>query len=325
MGRWTVLAVGITLATAAAATQAQTGTPSRPPSLGEPIVVVGGFDGPESVLHDAVADVYLVSNIAPTFGFPNAVDNNGYISRIRPDGTIEALKWIEGGVNGVTLNGPKGLAIAGDVLYVSDIDVVRKFDRVTGAPLGDIPVPNVPFLSWLNDLAAGPDGTVYASDSGIGVMCPPPFPTCPSGTDALFRIDRDDILTVVAQGPDLEGPNGLLTFGSNVFFVGTWGTGVFMWNPSGKTRLVAEVAGTSLDGIVRLDNGSLLVSSWVPPAIHWVDPSRRRVTPIKTFTVVDPEDPFANEVPADIGYDRARSRLLIPFATYNKVGIYPVQ
>ena len=55
--------------------QAQTGTPTHPPSLGEPIVIANaGFDAPESVIHDELDDVYLVSNMAPTFGFPNAID-----------------------------------------------------------------------------------------------------------------------------------------------------------------------------------------------------------------------------------------------------------
>src|SRR5256886_13499427 len=47
------------------------------------------------------------------------------ISRVRPDGAVENLKFIEGGHNGVTLHAPKGLALLGDTLWVADIDVVR--------------------------------------------------------------------------------------------------------------------------------------------------------------------------------------------------------
>lgn len=305
---------------------AQTGTPDHPPSLGEPIVIASaGFDGPESVIHDEVDDVYLVSNIAPTMGFPNAMDNNGFISRIYPDGTIAQLKWIAGGINGVTLNGPKGLAIVDNVLYVSDIDNVRMFDRVTGDPLGQIPVPYVPFFTWLNDLAVGPEGDVYASDSGLGLACLPGVDFCPSGTDAVYRITWDNTLSVIALDPGLQGPNGLVALGSNLFYVPIWGTRVYRLNPSGKLRLHAQLSGTFLDGIVRLTNGSLLVSSWMPPAIHWVDPTGGNVSIIEAFTIVDPGDPFVNEVPADIGYDRTRGRLLIPFLTFNKIGIYPVE
>ena len=315
----------IVLALFALSASAQTGTPNHPPSLGEPIVIADvGFDGPESVIHDEVDDVYLVSNIALTFDFPNALDNNGFISRVYPDGTVAQLKWIEGGVAGVTLNGPKGLALVNDVLYVSDIDYVRMFDRVTGEPLGQIAVPYVPFFTWLNDLAAGPEGDVYASDSALGMLCPPPAVFCPSGTDALYRITRDGTLTLVAFDPELQGPNGLVALGKNLFYVPIWGTRVHRLNPSGKLRSEAQLSATFLDGIVRLTNGSLLVSSWIPPAIHWIDPTRANVAIIKTFAIVDPANPLANEVPADIGYDRTRDRLLIPFATFNKVSIYPL-
>jgi hypothetical protein len=56
-------------------------------------VANAGFKTPESILHDAVGDVYLVSNIN---GTPSAKDNNGFISRVSPDGKVQTLKWIEG-------------------------------------------------------------------------------------------------------------------------------------------------------------------------------------------------------------------------------------
>ncbi len=74
-------------------------------------LTVPGFSKPESVLHDSTQDIYFVSNVN---GSPTAKDNNGFISRVRPDGAIENLKFIEGGRAGVTLNAPKGLALSGD-------------------------------------------------------------------------------------------------------------------------------------------------------------------------------------------------------------------
>lgn len=85
-------------------------------------VEVTGFSTPESVVHDAVDDVYLVSNIN---GEPLAEDGNGFISRVTPDGEVEALRWIDGEADGVELNAPKGMAVLGDTLYVADIDCVR--------------------------------------------------------------------------------------------------------------------------------------------------------------------------------------------------------
>ncbi|HEB52872.1 MAG TPA: hypothetical protein ENI87_06430, partial [bacterium] len=88
---------------------------------------------PESVLYDPASDVWLVSNIA---GEPLAKDGNGFIARVSPDDG-SARAWIEGGRNGVTLHAPKGMALLGDDLWVADIDVVRRFDRRSGAPRGE--------------------------------------------------------------------------------------------------------------------------------------------------------------------------------------------
>src|SRR3989441_12055605 len=99
-----------------------------PPPAATKVATVTGFLTPESVLYDSAQDVYFVSNIN---GSPTAKDNNGFISRVRPDGAVENLKFIEGGHNGVTLHAPKGMALRGDTLWVADIDVVRAFDART--------------------------------------------------------------------------------------------------------------------------------------------------------------------------------------------------
>src|SRR5687768_18220722 len=70
---------------------------------------VEGFSTPESAFYDEAADVYLVSNIN---GSPAAKDDNGFISRVSPDGT-PTLKWIDGAAPNVTLHAPKGLAVIG--------------------------------------------------------------------------------------------------------------------------------------------------------------------------------------------------------------------
>ena len=65
-----------------------------------------GFATPESVLHDTVADVYLVSNIS---GAPVAKDDDGFISRLSPEGQVEQLKWIDGTAANVTTKPPSSL------------------------------------------------------------------------------------------------------------------------------------------------------------------------------------------------------------------------
>ncbi len=58
------------------------------------VFAIGGFDIPESMQHEAELDLYFVSNVT---AHGSRKDNTGFISRIRPDGTIEQLKFIEGG------------------------------------------------------------------------------------------------------------------------------------------------------------------------------------------------------------------------------------
>ena len=141
-----------------------------------PAITVSGFQTPESVLYDPTADLYLVANIN---GNPAGTDDNGFISRVTPAGQVQTLKWIDGASAAVTLNAPKGMAIAGDTLYVADITAVRMFDRTTGQAKGSV---NVPGATFLNDAAAGPDGSIYVTDSGLN----PDF--SPNGTDAVYRI-----------------------------------------------------------------------------------------------------------------------------------------
>src|SRR5882672_6194230 len=139
--------------TVADTTPAAPVAPAAPTSVGAATVLtVVGFSTPESVLHDSAQDIYFVSNIN---GSPTAKDNNGFISRVRPDGAIENLKFIEGGRAGVTLNAPKGMAVLGDTLWVADIDVARAFNARTGALLDSVKLDSAVFL---NDVAVAGTG-----------------------------------------------------------------------------------------------------------------------------------------------------------------------
>src|SRR5207247_5497189 len=184
--------------TATPAAPAPAAAPTLPPSPGATkLTVVEGFLTPESVLHDPVQDIYFVSNIN---GSPTAKDNNGFISRVRPDGAIENLKFIEGGRAGVTLNAPKGLAVAGDTLWVADSDVVRAFNARTGAPIDSVKFDSASAggggAVFLNDVTVASTGAIYVTDTGIrfddvgNVLHP--------GPDRVFRIGPDRKVTVAA-------------------------------------------------------------------------------------------------------------------------------
>ena len=244
----------------------------------------GGFLTPESALYDPEADLIYVSNIN---GGPSAVDNNGFISQVSPEGEVLNLNWIAGGVAGVTLNGPKGMAIVGNALYVADIDTVRVFDRLTGAPLAAIAIAGAQFL---NDIAAGPDEVIYVSDSSNG---------------AVYAITANETVDQIAQVPQVNGlalrdTTLLATSGRQIIVVLTG-------------EVVAELPTSGLDGLVVLADGSLLVSSWNTSSIYHITPNGD-VTAIVTQV----------NQPADIGFASLRQWVLIPLFSANILQAAPL-
>ncbi len=257
-----------------------------------------GFATPESVLHDAQADVYLVSNIN---GDPFAEDGNGFVSRLSPDGTVSDLKWIDGEDDGVTLNAPKGMAVSGSSLFVSDIDCVRIFDLAQGTPTGEVCVPEATFL---NDVAADEYGTLWVTDSGFL----PGF--APSGTDAVYRMAPDGRMNAIVEGDFLGAPNGVAV-GSRGIMVVTFGSGeVFTVTVDGERTPVMPASERQLDGVEFVRDGGFMFSSWGEEAVFRVGPTgavRKIIEDIAT--------------PADLGYDAVRHRVLVPLFNSNEVVI----
>jgi len=270
----------------------------------ETIVVADvGFATPESVRHDSVADVYLVSNIN---GPPAEEDGNGFISRLSPDGQVEQLKWVDGAAEGVTLHAPKGMGISGDTLYVADIDCVRRFVRTTGAPAGEI--CNFQGATFLNDIAVDQNGTLYVTDTGLN----PDF--SPSGSDAVWRFTPAGQTERIVQGERLGQPNGI-AFNDQDAFIVTFGTGeIFQLGATGERLVVLPGDGNrQLDGIEFTNEGSYLYSSWGDSAVYQVDAAGATAVVLESV-----------ESPADIGYDATRSRVLVPLFTSNQVIIAEV-
>ena len=278
----------------------------EPPAKAAPPAAVVKYTGlmtPESVLYDADGDRYIVSNIN---GKPTDKDNNGFISVLSPDGQVTTLKWIEGGKNKVKLDAPKGLALVKGVLYVADITSVRMFDAKTGAPKGDVAIPESTFL---NDLASGPDGKVYVSDSGLKGGAKGLEPT---GTDAVYVIEKGKA-KAIAKGKDLGAPNGLLVVDNGVVVV-TFGSGeVYRLDEKGKKQDVSKPPAGHLDGVVSLGD-SLLVSSWEASSVY-----KGKLGGTFEAVLTDQKSP------ADIGYDTKRGRLLVPHFLEDTVEVYELK
>lgn len=266
------------------------------------LTVSDGFRTPESVLYDSVLDTYIVSNIN---GSPFDKDDNGFLSRVAPDGHTVELRWVDGASDGVTLNAPKGMAIKGDTLFVADIEVVRLFDRASGAPLGVLPTPGATFL---NDVTVGADGAVYVTDTGLR----PGFE--PSGSDAVWRIVSGSRPRPLVRDTSLGQPNGVWPSGGGVIVVG-WKGAVYYLDSTGRRTDLPRPPHGQLDGvIVRPGDGWIITSSWADSSIVGKFANQAWSTVATGL-----------EAPADIGYDSRRDRLLIPLFNANRIVIRPLR
>jgi sugar lactone lactonase YvrE len=268
-----------------------------------PLSLMDGFQTPESVLYDADNDVYLVSNIN---GAPLDVDDNGYIAKVSPDGKVTEGKFIDGAKDSVKLNAPKGLAISGGVLYVADIDTVRKFDPKTGESKGEIKIDGATFL---NDVAPNPDGGVYVTDSGLD----PSFKS--TKTDAVYAIGADDKVKPLIKDTKLSAPNGIVAGEKGAVWVVTFGSGeIYAVDAKGKMSKNQKLPKGQLDGIVILPGGDFLVSSWEGSEVFRGKPGGEWKAVVENV-----------KSPADIGYDTKRNRVLIPIFQGNSVVLQPLE
>ena len=266
-----------------------------------------GFQGPESVRYDPELDAFFVSNMT---GYGSAQDGNGYIVRVSASTEDSASILAQGGVNGVTLHAPKGLAVHGDTLWATDISALRAFDKRTGAPLATIDFAPHGAVQ-LNDIAVGPDGTLHVTDTGIimsdkGVIH--------VGPDRVYVVGANQSITVAAEGPQLGRPNGI-----------TWDAagkrwivisfdpfnGQVMADPTGsaKPQLLRTGKG-QLDGVEALPDGALLFTSWADSSVHLLRNGR------------DQQIIREVPVPADIGIDTRRNRLAIPLSVLGTVQLW---
>ena len=259
------------------------------------------LQGPESARYDRDLDVWFVSNIN---GTPLQKDNNGYISRLRPDGTPYSVKFIEGGKKGVTLNAPKGLAINGDTLWVADIDVARAFNKRTGALIANVATGGR--ARFLNGAAVGPDGAIYMTDTGVHFG--PKGEVSHPGPDQVFRITRAGAKAVL-ESPRLEGPNGITWDPQQRRFVivSFLGKGVYGWKPGGTEIETIGSGPGQQDGVLFLPDGRLLVTSWADSTLFVLEDGQV----LKVASKVPS--------PADIDIDPRDRRVAVPLLMENRV------
>ena len=254
---------------------------------------VTGLQSPQSFVAGGGCDCYFISNIN---GEPDARDNNGFITKLDRDGKVIAAQFIHGGDGETVLHAPKGMAIVKQLLYVADLDALRAFDAQTGKPVATVSFSGQPGPIALVDVAADPQGLLYASDMDANV---------------IYRIDpaKQYAVSVLARDAALAGPRGLAVHPKTGRLIAvSWHKGsIAEIAPDGTiTELVSNGFFSSrfqnLDGVDFDTWGNMYVSDFTTGKI-W------RMRPDRHFSVIAEYLPS----PAGISVDRVKNLILVPY------------
>jgi len=212
---------------------------------------VSGFVHPESVAFDPDEKVLYVSEFGSVLR-PTLKDGKGRISKVSLEGRVIEKHCLPIGHD--ILHKPKGIWIEGDRLWVTDIDAVWIFDLDTRRGKKVI----LPDALFANDPTVMKD-SLYVSDST---------------KKCIYRITPADFLSenvsphVAIYGTTLSfGPNGLFPAADgDTLLVAGYSTeeqeyGVYAIESCESLSTVVRNLGM-LDGLVQLDDGSIMVTDW---------------------------------------------------------------
>lgn len=267
-----------------------------------------GFSTPESVRYDADLDVFFVSNIN---GAPSEKDGNGFISKIDPAHPDSATRFIESGKNGAVLNAPKGMVVVGDTLWVTDIDALRGFNRRTGAVVATIDFAPLG-ATFMNDVAATPDGALYITDTGIRIDAK--GNTTHPGKDRIYVVHGREA-KIAMEDEHLASPNGIAWDGANrrLLLAPSGSNYIQAWRTDAPRVSQVAMGKGGYDGIEALPDGSFLVTSWNDSTLNIANPGQgmRKIA-------------WGIDAPADIGVDFRRGWIAVPRLNANRVDWFAI-
>lgn len=255
----------------------------------EHIVTLEGFKHPESTLYDAKSGYIYVSNIECEIGQYWTDDGKAFISLLKKDNTLQALRWVDSKPTAL-MNGNKGLTILGDHLYVADNT------RLLRCTLSGQNVEVVASgFTKANDLCS--DGSnVWLSDTGAGkIYCIKPC----------------------GEKREIKAPpaaNGVTFAGGKMFGVSWDLHEVYELDPTGKNQPVPFGVADhfiTLDSIEVLKDGTFIVSDFKGHKICTISADRQTVTTLIKL-----------ETPADIGIDHEAGILYVPQLLANQVSVF---
>jgi len=259
---------------------------------------VAGFSNPYGIAVDEKDGFIYVSNVN---GAMDAKDNNGFISRLKSDGSIDELNFISGGTKEFQLNAPKGMVVLGNYLYVCDIEKLHVFNHLTKKFLFDINFGDLPIQN-LNSLTVGPDDAIYMTDSGSA------------------RVYRNDVnkqheVTSFIENPDLGGVTGIVWYPVNQSFVLSAGLSgrIVAFDGNGVVKQMPSIFLKSPQGLGIDDNGSIYVADMSFNAVYRI---------ASNFALFGYRQ--AIKTPTGIAYNRISKRIIISSFDDNKVSLFSI-
>ncbi len=245
-----------------------------------------GFDSPVSVTQ--YGGYYYLSNSGKNFGLATK-DGDGYISRIKSDGSQEeALKYITG------LNNPRGIIAIQGTLYICDIDRLIGIDLKSKKKEFELSFAKEN-VTQLTGIASGIDKIIYISATDI---------------NTIFEVDLSSKKYV--KWVETTTPTGLL-INNNQMYVCSMGTDSLPNGQLGvidmKTKKYVQL--TDDEGYfwgLALNGKRLYYSDWMQFAkrgvIKWVDLDTKSTGQVKLTSKIGG--------PADFVYDARNDLFIIP-------------
>ena len=165
--------------------------------------------------------------------------------------------------------------------------------------MGEVKIEGSP---WINDIEVAPDGTIYASNTGVGGKEPQP------DSWQIWKVAPDGVASVWIQGAPLNQPNGIaFDTEGNVVVVNIGNDEVLTFAAADAKLLKTEKAAQpGNDGIVVLPDGTKYISSVMNGGIT-------KLTPDGTASLIAENIPSA----ASMCYDAGAEQLVVPMNANN--------
>ncbi len=220
---------------------------------------VDSLDRPGSVAWDSARSRYLVTSTARE---PSAGDGGGAVAAVSAGGDRVERRRFSSSTPGLRLDAPTGIAVRGDRAYVADVHRVVALDLRADTGLYAVEIPE---SESLEDVAPGPDGTIYASDAGA---------------DAVFAVDGDGGVRRLETAGSLRLPAGLAPDGGEAGAGGLLVAGadgaILRLELDGSVSLLAEPReAVTLEGIQPDGRGGILFTDRARGTLERLPPGGR--------------------------------------------------